>query len=92
VRYAWIDTQRKTYPLPVAKNLLARNFTPAVPKEVWTVDMSHIWTEEGWLYLAVVIDLFNREVVDWSIKPSMMMDIVMDALTMAWFRRKPASG
>ena len=47
---------------------------------------------EGWLYLAVVLDLFNREVVGWSIKPRMTADIVTDALTMAWFRRKPAPG
>ena len=54
--------------------------------------MTYIWTDAGWLYLAVVIDLFHREVVGWSIKPRMTADIVMDALTMAWFRRKPAPG
>ena len=54
--------------------------------------MTYIWTDEGWLYLAVVLDLFNREVVGWSIKPRMTADIVIDALTMAWFRRKPAPG
>ena len=78
--------------LPVAQNLLDRNFTPTTPNKVWTADMTYIWTDEGWLYLAVVIDLFNREVVGWSIKPRMTADIVMDALTMAWFRRKPAPG
>ncbi len=52
--------------------------------------MARIWTDEGWLYLAVVLDLSNREVVGWSIKPRMTADIVIDALTMAWFRRKPA--
>jgi transposase InsO family protein len=49
-------------------------------------------TDEGWLYLAIVIDLFNREVVGWSLKPRMTSDIVTDALTMAWFRRKPVVG
>ena len=78
--------------LPVAPNLLDRNFTPAAPNQVWTADMTYIWTDEGWLYLAVVMDLFNREVVGWSIKPRMTTDIVMDALTMAWFRRKPGPG
>ena len=78
--------------LPVAKNLLNREFTPALPNKVWTADMTYIWTDEGWLYLAVVIDLFNREVVGWSIKPRMTADIVMDALSMAWFRRRPAPG
>jgi putative transposase len=62
------------------------------PNQVWTADMTYIWTDEGWLYLAVVLDLFNREVVGWSIKPRMTADIVIDALTMAWFRKKPAPG
>jgi putative transposase len=78
--------------LPVAPNLLERNFSPAAPNQVWTADLTYIWTDEGWLYLAVVIDLFNREIVGWSIKPRMTADIVVDALTMAWFRRKPAPG
>jgi putative transposase len=78
--------------LPVAPNLLDRNFTPAAPNQTWTADLTYIWTDEGWLYLAIVLDLFNREVVGWSIKPRMTTDIVMDALTMAWFRRKPAPG
>lgn len=85
-------TTDSKHALPVAKNLLDRNFTPAVPNQIWTADMTYIWTDEGWLYLAVVIDLFNREVVGWSIKPRMTTDIVLDALTMAWFRRKPAPG
>ena len=78
--------------LPVADNLLKRDFMPTAPNKVWTADMTYIWTDEGWLYLAVVIDLFNREVVGWSIKPRMTTDIVIDALTMAWFRRKPTPG
>ncbi|SOZ71351.1 protein of unknown function (plasmid) [Cupriavidus taiwanensis] len=53
-------------------------------------DITYIWTDEGWLYLAVVLDLFNREVVDWSIKPCMTADLVTDALRLAWFRRRPA--
>lgn len=78
--------------LPVAPNRLDRNFAPAAPNQVWTADLTYIWTDEGWLYLAVVLDLFNREIVGWSIKPRMTADIVVDALTMAWFRRKPAPG
>ena len=85
-------TTDSKHSLPVAKNLLDRNFTPAMPNHVWTADMTYIWTDEGWLYLAVVIDLFNREVVGWSIKPRMTTEIVLDALTMAWFRRKPMPG
>ncbi len=78
--------------LPIAPNLLDRNFTPAAPNRVWTSDITYLWTDEGWLYLAIVLDLFNREVVGWSLKPRMTADIVTDALTMAWFRRKPATG
>ena len=85
-------TTDSKHSLPVAKNLLDRNFMPTTPNQVWTADMTYIWTDEGWLYLAVVIDLFNREVVGWSIKPRMTTDIVTDALTMAWFRRKPEPG
>jgi putative transposase len=85
-------TTDSKHSLPVADNVLARDFAPATPNQVWTADLTYIWTDEGWLYLAVVLDLFNREVVGWSIKPRMTADIVVDALTMAWFRRKPAAG
>jgi len=78
--------------LPVAENLLARNFTPTAPNQVWTSDITYLWTDEGWLYLAIVLDLFNREVVGWSLKPRMTAEIVTDALAMAWFRKRPAPG
>jgi transposase InsO family protein len=78
--------------LPVSENKLARNFTPTAPNQAWTSDITYLWTDEGWLYLAIVLDLFNREVVGWSLKPRMTADIVTDALTMAWFRRQPAAG
>lgn len=80
-------TADSKHSLPVAPNLLDRNFTPAAPNQVWTADLTYIWTTEDWLYLAVVLDLFNREVVGWSLKPRMTADIVIDALTMAWSRR-----
>lgn len=85
-------TTDSNYHLPAAPNLVERNFTPAAPSQAWTADMTYIWTDEGWLYLAVVLDLFNREIVGWSLKSRMTTDIVCDALTMAWFRRKPAPG
>jgi putative transposase len=85
-------TTDSKHALPVADNVLARDFAPAAPNRVWTADLTYVWTDEGWLYLAVVLDLFNREVVGWSIKPRMSADIVVDALTMAWFRRRPAPG
>jgi len=49
--------------LPIAPNLLDRNFSPAAPNQVWTSDITYLWTDQGWLYLAIVLDLFNREVV-----------------------------
>ena len=85
-------TTDSKHSMPIAENLLARNFTPPVPNKVWTGDITYIATGEGWLYLAIVLDLFNREVVGWSIKPRMTADIVTDALSMAWFRRKPEAG
>jgi hypothetical protein len=86
---ATTDSKHK---LPVAANLLDRQFAPSAPNQVFTSDITYVWTDEGWLYLAAVLDLFNREVVGWSIKPRMTADIVIDALAMAWFRRKPAPG
>lgn len=78
--------------LPVAGNILDRQFAPDAPNRIWTGDITYIATAEGWLYLAVVIDLFNREVIGWSIKPRMTTDLVLDAVSMAWFRRRPAPG
>ncbi|WP_088579080.1 IS3 family transposase [Burkholderia ubonensis] len=85
-------TTDSRHKLPVAPNVLNRNFTPAEPNQVFTSDITYIWTDEGWLYLAVTLDLFNREVVGWSVKPRMTTELVADALTMAWFRRRPAPG
>ena len=85
-------TTDSSHGLPVAENLLDRNFTLGAPNEVWTSDITYLWTDEGWLYLAIVLDLFNREVVGWSLKARMSSDIATDALTMAWFRRRPAVG
>ena len=85
-------TTDSTHTLPVAPNRLNRAFTPSAPNQTWTSDITYLWTDEGGLYLAIVLDLFNREVVGWSLKPRMTADIVTDALTMAWFRRKPAVG
>jgi hypothetical protein len=51
--------------LPVAENLLDRNFTPVAPNQVWTSDITYLWTDEGWLYQAIVLDLFNRD--DWLV-------------------------
>ena len=88
----WKATTDSKHGLPVAPNLVERNFTPQTPNRLWSADLTYIWTDEGWLYLAVVLDLFNREIVGWAIKERMSADIVTDALTMAWFRRHPEPG
>lgn len=85
-------TTESKHSLPIAPNLLQRNFWPAKPNQVWTSDITYIWTDEGWLFVAVYLDLFNRQVVGWSIKPQMKADLVIDALRMGWFRRSPAQG
>jgi len=85
-------TTDSKHTLPVADNRLARAFMPTAPNRVWTADITYLWTEEGWLYLAVVLDLFNREVVGWALQPRMTADIVAEALTMATGRRQPAAG
>ena len=64
-------TTDSTHTLPVAPNLLARNFSPAGPNQVYAGDITYIPTQEGWLYLAVVIDLFSRQVVGWSMSARM---------------------
>jgi transposase InsO family protein len=61
----------------------------AEPDKVWVGDITYIATDEGWLFLAVVIDLFSRQVVGWSLRHDMTRDIVIDALRMAWFKRHP---
>jgi len=85
-------TTDSNHKLPVAPNLLSRQFTVDVPNRVWTSDITYIDTGEGWLYLAVVIDLFSRQIVGWSMQPRMKKELVIDALRMAWFRRHPAPG
>jgi transposase InsO family protein len=78
--------------LPIAPNLLNREFNPEKPNEVYAGDITYIWTAEGWLYLAVVIDLFSRAVVGWAMDKRMTRQLVMNALTMAVQRRRPPSG
>ena len=75
--------------LPIAPNLLNRNFTVAAPNQAWTGDITYIPTNQGWLFLAVVIDLFSRRVVGWSMQPEMRSHLVIDALEMAWLHRSP---
>jgi putative transposase len=74
----------------IAANILDRQFAAESPNQKWVADFTYIWTAEGWLYLAAVIDLFSRRVVGWSMKTDMTAQLVTDALMMAiWRRGKP---
>ncbi|MCL7488872.1 MAG: IS3 family transposase [Desulfobulbaceae bacterium] len=78
--------------LPVAPNLLDRQFEVQEQDKVYVGDITYLWTQEGWLYLAVVLDLFSRQIVGWSMSNRMTKKLVMDALRMAIWRRRPAPG
>ena len=76
----------------VAENVLAREFTAEAPKQVWVTDITYIRTYEGFLFLAVVLDLFSRQVVGWATRPTQHTDLVLQALLAAVWRRKPKPG
>ena len=76
--------------LPVAKNILNREFTVDEPNKVYTGDITYVWTEEGWLFLAVVLDLFSRSVVGWSMSARMKAELVCQAMEMACQRCSPS--
>ena len=78
-------------PSIIAPNKLQRAFTVEQPDSVWVTDITYIRTWQGWLYLAVVVDLYSRKVVGWSMKPTLARELVLDALIMAVWRRRPQS-
>ncbi len=82
-------TSDSKHSLPIAPNALDRKFSVGAPNQVWVGDLTYIPTAEGWLFLAVVIDLFSRKVVGWSMRPDMQRELVLDALDMAWLARNP---
>ncbi len=81
-------TTNSKHNLPVFDNLLQQDFSASAPNQKWAGDITYLWTEEGWLYLAVIIDLFSRQVIGWSMSERMTADLACDALRMAIFRRK----
>jgi len=80
-------TTNSKHSLPVAPNLLEQNFMADRPDQKWVSDITTIWTDEGWLYLAVVLELYSRRVVGWAIGERMTATLVCDALTMALYPR-----
>ena len=76
-------------PSAVAPNKLQRQFTVPAPDQAWVTDITYLRTAEGWLYLAVVLDLFSRAVIGWSMKATLARELALDALLMAIWRRRP---
>lgn len=85
-------TTNSDHKQPVFDNILAREFITAEPDQAYVTDITYIWTQEGWLYLAVFIDLFSRRVVGWSMGSRMKAKLVTDALRMAVWQRQPDAG
>jgi transposase InsO family protein len=88
----FVVTTDSRHNLPVAPDLVQRRFNPEVPNQIWTGDITYLATDEGWVYLAGVIDLYSRQLVGWSMQSHMQTGLVKDALAMARFRRRPQAG
>jgi transposase InsO family protein len=88
----WRATTQSNHRLPMAENTLNRQFTVEHPNRVWAGDLTYIWTAEGWLYLAVVLDLYSRTVIGWAMGHRLTVDLAEHALTMALANRKPTAG
>lgn len=85
-------TMDSNHSLPVAANVLNRAFAPAAPNRAWATDITYLWTQQGWLYLAVVMDLYSRRVIGWAIDRRMKKALVIRALMMAINLRRPPAG
>jgi putative transposase len=88
----FVNTTDSKHDLPVADNLLNRQFNPASPNQAWTSDITYIRTQTGWLYLAAVMDLHSRKLIGWALSPIMPAELVCRALRMALGQRQPGSG
>jgi len=84
-----VVTTDSNHALPVASNLLEQNFSATRPNQIWLADITYIPTDEGWLYLAVVLDLFSRKVVGWAMRDHLRQELTIAALTMAIQRQRP---
>ncbi|GAB4453715.1 MAG: hypothetical protein OHK0029_07020 [Armatimonadaceae bacterium] len=88
----FVVTTDSSHALPVADNLLDRDFGASGANAKWASDITYVWTREGWLYLAVVLDLFSRRVVGWSMQESLERSLVVNALEAALCQRYPEAG
>jgi len=87
-----VTTTQSKHKFPVAPNLLKRNFSASAPNQVWLSDMTYVRTDEGWLYLAVILDVFNRQIVGWGMGDRLTADLVLRAFHQAVGMRHPAPG
>ena len=76
----FVRTTDSKHTLPIAPNLLQRDFTASAPNRVWATDITYLWTTEGWLYLAVMLDLFSRRVVGWAMSEHIDEELVLSTL------------
>ncbi len=88
----WRATTQSNHRLPMATHTLDRQFTVTHPNRVWAGDLTYVWTTEGWLYLAVVLDLYSRAVIGWALEARLTGDLTQQALTMAIRHRTPKAG
>lgn len=88
----FVHTTDSKHGLPVAENILDRQFEPAKPNQAWTSDITYIRTRTGWLYLAAVLDLYSRKIIGWAMAPTMPATLVSTALQMAIAQRQPPAG
>ena len=88
----FVHTTDSKHALPISPNVLNRQFNPTGPNQAWVADITYIRTRSGWLYLAVVLDLFARKVVGWAMAPDMQATLVCQALQLAIVQRRPAPG
>ena len=88
----WRATTQSPHRFPVAANTLDRQFTVEAPNRVWAGDLTYVWTAEGWLYLAVILDLYSRRVIGWAMGHRLTVELVERALIMALGTRTPLAG
>src|SRR5256886_17403097 len=91
-RPRWVRTTDSRHDFPIAPNLLERNFTATAPNRIWLADITYIETDQGWLYLAAVMDLYSRRIVGWAMEDHLRAELPLTALRMAISAQRPGAG
>jgi putative transposase len=92
IRKRYKVTTNSDHKLPVAEDLVRRDFTATAPNRLWVSDITYIWTWEGWMYLAAIMDVYNREIVGWTLYKRLTKELVANALLKALEKREPEPG